>query len=452
MSVEMQIEERNRVIGENLRKYRLLKGLTQEELASGLCSVSQLSKVENGKTHLNRALLKQMANRLGVTVERVETADAMREELGEHLQLAKDAIDAKQNEQALGLIESIIEQARDFQYQDVLAQAVLYKSRVLINLFQFEQAIGLVEQVLAEEWPLDDPMRVRYLCELGRAHAINGNAIMAHDAFCRAEEINAETESDAEFRVDLYFNLAKSHFQMQNNRAALRYFEKTERLATKLSKHVMRIRSTYMKATMYKRLGECKKAEELFFTVLKEAEDNSFLLDVAIINHNLGSLFQQTGEASQAKSHFRRAAQVFDLMKEDVYHCATLLHLAEIALAEEEYAAARTYAERVLQLVEHHPVNPFKEQAKAYRLLGWISREEGRKEEAMAHLELSLRLFAEHQAPVEAYELAKEIADELYRLNDPRALDVYRMAIDYNEQARRLMQDQQVPNGNILLS
>lgn len=435
MSVELEIEERNRLIGENLRKYRLLKGLTQEELASGLCSVSQLSKVENGKTHLNRTILKQMAGRLGVTVERIETTDAMLEELGEQLQLAKDAMQAKQDERALEVIAAVIDRASEFDYLDVLANAVLYKSRVLIKLHRYEEAISVIEKVLNNGEILDSTLKVLFYCELGRAYSNYGNAVMAHDAFCRADEENVHIESDEEFEVEMYFNLAKSHFMMNNNRTALRYFEKSEELATKMSKHLFRIRSTYMKATMLKRLGETKKAENIFLKALKEAEDNSFLLDIAIINNNLGSLFQSIEEYSQASAHYKRSVQVFELLNEEVYLCSPLLHLAELAHFDGDSGLSARYLEQVIELTERNSANTFREKARAYQILGWLALSADDFDQYVTNMERSLHIYDRHQVDFEAYCVAKEIADSLYEKNDRRSVEMYRKALEYNERA-----------------
>ncbi|MGZ4164333.1 MAG: helix-turn-helix domain-containing protein, partial [Tumebacillaceae bacterium] len=107
------VDERNKIIGENLRKYRLLKGLTQDELAEGICSISQLSKIENGKTYVKRALLKQMAERLSVTIERIESTDALQEELSDTLQLAKDAFTTTNYDKAYELVSDVIRKGEE---------------------------------------------------------------------------------------------------------------------------------------------------------------------------------------------------------------------------------------------------------------------------------------------------------------------------------------------------
>jgi HTH-type transcriptional regulator, quorum sensing regulator NprR len=85
-----------------------LNGFTQEILAEGICSVSQLSKLENGQTYAQRTLLKQFAERLEVNIEKLESSDGLSEELKEKMQIAKYALDIKKYQESLGIIQEVI--------------------------------------------------------------------------------------------------------------------------------------------------------------------------------------------------------------------------------------------------------------------------------------------------------------------------------------------------------
>lgn len=56
------------IIGERLKKARLDKGLTQEQLAEKMdLSVAFLSRVERGSTHINLTRLNQLCSILGIS-------------------------------------------------------------------------------------------------------------------------------------------------------------------------------------------------------------------------------------------------------------------------------------------------------------------------------------------------------------------------------------------------
>ncbi|ASS76870.1 hypothetical protein CIG75_19245 [Tumebacillus algifaecis] len=58
--------------GTIIREKRLQSGLTQTELAQGICTPSMISQIEAGKANPSRQLLEKLAERLGVPVEALE--------------------------------------------------------------------------------------------------------------------------------------------------------------------------------------------------------------------------------------------------------------------------------------------------------------------------------------------------------------------------------------------
>ena len=53
-------------VGERIRQIRIYKGLTQAELGDGICSITYISKVENGKTKPSNSFLSKIAERLTI--------------------------------------------------------------------------------------------------------------------------------------------------------------------------------------------------------------------------------------------------------------------------------------------------------------------------------------------------------------------------------------------------
>lgn len=57
------------VVGEMLRKCRIQKGITQKELCEGICSVSSLSRIENGEQHPTRSVFNMLVSKMGEDIE-----------------------------------------------------------------------------------------------------------------------------------------------------------------------------------------------------------------------------------------------------------------------------------------------------------------------------------------------------------------------------------------------
>lgn len=60
------------MVGQRIRYYRKTKGLTQEELAQGICSVSYLSKIEKGDAKSSEEVINMLCERLGISPEDVD--------------------------------------------------------------------------------------------------------------------------------------------------------------------------------------------------------------------------------------------------------------------------------------------------------------------------------------------------------------------------------------------
>jgi HTH-type transcriptional regulator, quorum sensing regulator NprR len=60
------------MVGQRIRYYRKTKGLTQEELAQGICSVSYLSKIEKGDAKSSEEVINLLCKRLGISPEEVD--------------------------------------------------------------------------------------------------------------------------------------------------------------------------------------------------------------------------------------------------------------------------------------------------------------------------------------------------------------------------------------------
>lgn len=75
--------ENFRMIGTLIRLLRLQRNWSQETLCHGICAVSYLSKIEQGKVDMNPQLLRDIFGRLGATWQESAEASALRDDLYE---------------------------------------------------------------------------------------------------------------------------------------------------------------------------------------------------------------------------------------------------------------------------------------------------------------------------------------------------------------------------------
>ncbi|MBL0385919.1 helix-turn-helix domain-containing protein [Tumebacillus sp. ITR2] len=442
MAVDLDVDERNRIIGDNLRKYRQLKGLTQDELADGLCSVSQLSKVENGKTYLKRTMLKQMADRLDVPLERIESADALLEELTELLQLAKDYYTARNVTKSLEHLEQVIEKCEEFGYSKLLVDALHEKCYILLlEKKAHGEVMRLVEQVLERKLYQTPSQKMLMLLDIGQAYDMSGDQQAAFDCYLRADEeyefIEAEGEH-SKLRYAVSLGLAKYHCIMGNYRASMRYAEKAERVAVHTNTHLYRIRSHYFKAIPLRRMGETQKAEQIYLEALKETHDNSLLVDVAIISNNLGEIYQERGELGPALQFYQRSYNMFNLVGAGLQLFQPLLHMAELACQNEDHGKAQEFIQEIFTICDQEEGRAYRERASGLRLLAQVKLSLQDTKSFEDHMLQALRIYQDHNVWDAAYEVAVEMAEHYSQFDSARSVELFRQAVEYNKTVKSL--------------
>lgn len=57
-------------MGNVIKLSRMARGMTQEELSGGICSVETLSRIENGRTKIKREIYRQLMEKMNFSTER----------------------------------------------------------------------------------------------------------------------------------------------------------------------------------------------------------------------------------------------------------------------------------------------------------------------------------------------------------------------------------------------
>jgi len=434
-------ENDNRVIGENIRRYRMAKGLKQEELCAGLFSVSQLSKIENGKAQLKSSQLKVIAERLGLTVDQLRAMDAFEDELRDRLQLAVHAYTAHLFEKSESMVTEVMEHCRRHGYDRLYVEALLLMCR-LYNRFmhRFERVIEQVQEALASEVPMSGRNKITLLIEQGRAYEALGNMQLAFACFQQADEEFDELEGEEEDEkyLRMVYGLGTCQMRMRGARVGLRYSEIALRVANQLQKHHWRMLSMTMKATFHSLLGQHERAYDICVKALKEAMDNGMLDHIAVLSNNLGCYYRDSGRPSEALACLQRSAEVFELLGDDLAACEPLVNIAELHRREGRLQESLAFAGRVLESTSRLEGKAYLYEAQAKRVIAKLRAEQGRMQESIRLYEEILLLYEERTVLLEAYDVAAELADLLYERSDPRAIEYYRQALRINNYCREL--------------
>lgn len=424
------------IVAENIRKYRIENGFTQDDVARGLCSVSQLSKIENGKVPIKLDLLKEIAKRLGVSSGQLQVVDSIEQELNEELELYRNALMVNQMDMALRYARSVINRARKHGSTELMVEGIFAECRVLNWATRFDEMIlRLKNELFVEHTPLSDFHKLRLYMELAHAYLRVGNVEHARDYFRTAEDMYHEQRAEKIEHpsvMNIALRLASIHMDMHNYRTALPYVREGRRLAGQQDQLNWKFFAICAEAELLWRVGNYDQAEQLYVEGLESAQKLKMIGYIAAIQNNLGCLYIRIRRLGEAQSLFKRSIKNFELASGTEGKCEAVLNLAEVALLNENESAAREYIEQASDLLEKYTIG-LKYTARRHVLLSRLYQSRGDVTRGIELLENALRTYEEHCAFYEAYGVACQLADLHYGQGDPlRATEYYRQAIRYD--------------------
>lgn len=123
--------------GPLIKYYRTHKGLTQKELANGICSVSHLSKIENNGKDANDETISLLLDRLHISINRAEEQENI---IGTLLKRLNEKIYFYQKNDVEDMINQLSEYDEIIPFTSYLHTYELYKMRYLLFLGHVNEA------------------------------------------------------------------------------------------------------------------------------------------------------------------------------------------------------------------------------------------------------------------------------------------------------------------------
>jgi tetratricopeptide (TPR) repeat protein len=418
-------------IGQRLRRLRLERGLSQRELSSPGVSYAYISRIEAGARRPSVKALRQLARKLQVSPEYLETGSDLRDvderelrladaelalrlgqqtdeterELAELLDEALAAGDTKSSLRAgvaLGLaaassgrsreaierLEPATESLSPARRPDVYealgrCHAALGDTRRAVNLFS-----SCLESV-EEEQPDDVATRIRYATYLSYALTDVGDLARAQsvldDALADAEKVG-----DAYTRVRLYWSLARLSGLRDQPAAALDYVRRAIALLEVTEDTLHLARARLLCGTIMMSQGKAEEAGEQFAAAESLFGPRPEPLDLASLRTDQAKRAVTLGRADEAEAFAREAIDA--LGDESPAEQGLAWGVLAEALALQDSDDADATFRKAAELLEHHGHQV--DLADAYRSWARYLRKAGRESEALDVLDRAAQLSA----------------------------------------------------------
>jgi transcriptional regulator with XRE-family HTH domain len=426
-------------IGRRLRRLRVERGFSQRELSSPGVSYAYISRIEAGARRPSVKALRQLARKLGVSVEYLETGSDLREVDERELRLADaelelrladdpekaqdivrqilddavaagDATSALRARVALGLAEARAghNSAAAERLEAAIGSGLVTPSQrpdvyatlgqCYAALGQPQRAVELFETCLAraaEENPDDTTNEVRFSTYLSYALSDMGDLSRAErvleDALPQADHV-----TDAYTRVRLYWSLARLNEIRNQPAAALEYIRRAIALLEVTEDTLHLARAHLLCGTIMISQGKAQEAGAQFAAAERMFGPQPDPLDLANLRADQARravLVDRPGEAEQL------AREALSALGDDhpAERGVALAILAE-ALSNQEKPEADEAFESAVQLVEEH--GRLVEKTDAFRAWARYLRKSGRESEALDVLDRAAQLSSSPQAQV----------------------------------------------------
>jgi transcriptional regulator with XRE-family HTH domain len=426
-------------IGQRLRRLRLERQLSQRELASPGVSYAYISRIEAGARRPSVKALRQLARKLGVSVEYLETGSDLRDVDERELRLADaelelrlaedpsrgldvvrqildeatgagDSTSALRARVAIGLAEARagnnalaverLEPALDSGLLDPSRRPDVYATlgQAYAALGQPQRAVDLFEACLArvaEESPEDVTTQVRFSTYLSYALSDMGELGRA-EGVLEAALAQADQVADAYTRVRLYWSLARLNEIRNQPAAALDHIRRAIALLEVTEDTLHLARAHLLCGTIMISQGKAQEAGAQFTAAERMFGPKPDPLDLANLRSDQAKravLLQQPKEAE------RLAREALELLGDDhpAERGVALAILAEALAEQEDPEADKTFKHAVQLIDEHGRQN---EKADTYRSWAHYLRKAGRESEALDVLDRAAQLSSSPQVKV----------------------------------------------------
>jgi tetratricopeptide (TPR) repeat protein len=419
-----------------LKRLRLDRGLSQRELSSPGVSYAYISRIEAGARRPSVKALRQLARKLEVSAEYLETGSDLRAvderelrlaDLELELRLADDPTRVRETIQevldeavaagdansalrariALGLAEAGAgdNAAAVQRLEEATASGLLDPSRrpdVFATLGQCYAALGrpqraveLFDECLArieEENPEDTTTKVRFSTYLSYALSDTGDLGRAEDILQQALT-QSEQVADAYTRVRLYWSLARLNEIRGHPAAALEYIRRAIALLEVTEDTVHLARAHLLCGTIMISQGKVEEAGAHFTAAERMLGPKPDSLDLANLRSDQAKRAVLLGQPDEAE---RLARDALELLGDDhPPERGVVLGILAEALANQGSAEADETFKRAVELIDVHGRHV--EKVETYRAWARYLRKAGRESEALDVLERAAQVSSSAQ-------------------------------------------------------
>jgi tetratricopeptide (TPR) repeat protein len=344
-------------IGKKIRRFRLQKGLSQEELVQDIASTSYLSRIENSKVRPSKAFITAVCERLNISPDALYSQSSSEDYIEE---INEAVSDYKRTKQLSSKQRALLE----FQSMEPHEPGVLVRIYGILLRFYIENGeIGEADKLYSRISTTIPPIKDKsFSKDLFYFHISCGNYCYAKQAFYEADHHYAQAERFSPYDTPLeiahlMYNISiVKQRTMSNQELALYYSRKACEIYSMLHDHYQVARTLitmgvqcHLSNQFNQSLEYLERSESIFI----EMKDWHML---GMVEYNKGRVYQRQGLNMQAIPHFQKSLEYYDKageakgLRDRLYSYRSLI---EIYMNTKHVSAAEQTLQEAFQILKH---------------------------------------------------------------------------------------------------
>ncbi|MFG6497630.1 tetratricopeptide repeat protein [Fictibacillus sp. UD] len=330
------------MVGQRIRYYRKTKGLTQEELAQGICSVSYLSKIEKGDAKSSEEVINMLCERLGISPEEVDESKIL-EMLNEWNMMMVN----RQFEEAINFFPKVESKIDHVTHPEIMITFNLYLAKYYMvkDLPELEKANLALEKVKKVFDQLTQDQKFNYFLLQGMHYNYSEKYNDALQFLKLAEGELGKSLNIIETEIAiLYYLLALTYNFLMRINSVTTYAFKAISIFDKEYNYSRSADCQVLLAISYRRAKNYDLAEYHLNNALKYSKSFKDEFMSGVIYHNLGYVTSCKNEHLKAIDYFKKSLEYRNSQTKK-RKALTLFLLATEYLKLKDYKRAEEYVE-----------------------------------------------------------------------------------------------------------
>jgi tetratricopeptide (TPR) repeat protein len=341
-------------LGSRLRRFRIAKGLTQQQLAAPHYTHAYVSTIEAGRRQPSRKALAHFASKLEVGVEELETGRpaALEAELGLGLQEARVELSGGAYEEALQHYEQIARAAHRYGLIQLEASARHGRALVAERQGRSEEAVALNDEALELLEAEPPPARAEATAAKARClTSLGDNRYAVHVLEALVAEMERSGTGEPTALVRLYASLVLPYFELGLFDKAAEAGDRATRLAAHVSDPATLAMMEVNVARVLLRDGRPDDASRALLRAQDLFTQLDFKTELSRARLATGYVFSRSGDLRGARAELAAAFEIFEATGSVLDQAYTLNELARLDRLQGRDSDAAETARKSIRLL-----------------------------------------------------------------------------------------------------